>query len=125
MTFKRYLTTTYISMILSWSAWLMVMYKLNPYESRGLSLGPFFLSLFFALTSTLTILGFHLRKWLYKNEIFYHHINISLRQAVLLTLCILASLVFLMLGVLTWWNGLLLVAIIILVEFYFVSKDPF
>lgn len=122
MTFKRYLTLISFSALFSWSAWYLVIQKLNPYDSQILSLALFFLSLFFALTSTLTLGGFYLRKWFYKNEIFYSHLSIALRQSILLTLCIIGSLLFLMLGVLTWWDGLLLVLIIVLIEIYFSSN---
>lgn len=123
MTFSRYLITTFLAAIFSWTAWVLVLFKLDPFESTLLALFFFFISFFFASTSTLTLLGFYLRKFIYQNEVFTSHLNVALRQGLLLTLCILGCLIFLMLGVLTWWDGLLLVGIIVLVEFYFSSSE--
>jgi hypothetical protein len=104
-------------------AFYLVITKLDPFMSTGLSLALFFVSLFFALTSTFTIAGFYLRVWFNKNEIYYDHINVSLRQGILLTLIALGSLMFQLLGVLTWWSGLLLIGAITMIEFYLVAKD--
>lgn len=110
--------------IVSWIAWVVVINKLDPFESIGLALGLFYMSLFFALTCTFTVLGFYFRIWLNKNEIYYHHIHVAFRQGVLLTIIALGCLTFQMLGVLTWWSGLLMIAAVTLVEFYFMAREP-
>lgn len=123
MSHHRYLTIIGIAGVLSWVAWIVVLYKLDPFESTGLALAFFFLSLFVALVSTFTVLGFYFRVWLNKNEIYYNHINIAFRQGLLLTFIALGCLLFQLLGVLTWWSGLLYIAAITLVEFYFMAKE--
>ncbi len=119
---QRYIQPLIMAGGISWLSWIVVILKLNPYESTGLALALFFLSLLISLTCTFTLLGFYLRKWITRNEIGVSYINTSIRQGLLLSLCTLTSLAFLMLGVLTWWNGLLVVAIIVLLEFYITSK---
>ena len=123
MTHHRYIGIISSAGIISWIAWLLVLTKMSPYESMGPSLTFFFITLFIALTTTLTALGFYFRLWFFKNEIFYKHINVSLRQGVFLSLVAVFSLVFQMIKVLTWWSGILLVAAAVLLEFYFSSKD--
>ena len=123
MTHHRYIGIIGISGLIAWIGWLLVINKLSPYESMGLSLLLFFLTLFIALSGTFTALGFYFRVWLFKNEIFYRHINVSLRQGVFLSLIAIFCLVFQMMRVLSWWSGLLLVAIALLLEFYFSSRD--
>lgn len=122
MSHNRYLAFVAGAGLLSWLAFFVVLLKLNPYESTGLALAFFFVSLFLALSASFTLLGFYLRVWLHKNEIFYNHINVSLRQGVLLSLVAIGCLAFLLLSVLTWWTGLLLVAVATLVEFYFTAQ---
>ena len=124
MTHHRYLTIIGAAGLVSWIAWIVVLNKLDPYESMGLALGLFYVSLFFALTCTFTVLGFYFRVWLNKNEIYYNHINVAFRQGVLLTLIALGCLTFQILGILSWWAGLLLIAVITLVEFYFTAREP-
>jgi len=123
MTHHRYISIIALSGILSWVAWLVVINKLTPYESMGISLTFFYVTLFIALSCMFTVIGFYFRVWLFKNEIFYKHINIALRQGVFLGLIAIFSLVFQMMRVLTWWSGFLLVTVFVLLEFYFSSKD--
>lgn len=123
MSHHRYLAIIGVAGILSWIAWVVVINKLNPFESTGLSLGLFYVSLFFALTCTFTVIGFYFRVWMNKNEIYYNHINIALRQGVLLTMIALGCLTFQLLGVLTWWSGLLFIGAITMVEFYSMSRQ--
>lgn len=123
MTHNRYLVTIAGAGIVSWIAWTLVLYKMSPLESTEMSLGLFFISLFFALVCTFTVLGFYFRVWLNKNEVYYNHINIAFRQGLLLTIITLGCLVFQLLGILTWWSGLLCIAAVTLIEFYFMAKD--
>ncbi len=108
---------------MSWIAFVVVIFKLDVQESLGLAMGFFFFSLFLALIYTFAVIGFYLRVWLYHNEIYYNHINISLRQGVLLAIVSIGCLAFQLLFVLTWWTGVLLVGAAALVEFYFTAKE--
>jgi len=123
MTHHKYISFIALAGILSWVSWVVVIFKLDPYESMGLALAFFYSTLFIALTCTFTVFGFYFRVWLFKNEIFYKHITISLRQGVFLGLIAVTALVFQMLRVLNWWSGLLLVVVVVLLEFYFSYRD--
>lgn len=123
MTHHKYVSYIALSGLIGWVAWLLVVFKLNPYESMGLSLSFFFLTLLIALSCTFSVFGFYFRVWLFRNEIFYKHINIALRQGIFLSLITVFCLVFQMMKLLTWWSGLLLVVIAVLLEFYFSAKD--
>lgn len=123
MTHNRYLLFVGIAALVSWAAWYIVISKLDPFESTGLALSLFFLSLFFALSCTLTILGFYFRLWLNKNEIYSNHIIVAFRQGIELTIISLGCIFFLILGVLNWWSGFLLILCVSLVEFYFIAKQ--
>ena len=109
--------------VLAWLAFITVIMKFNPYESTALALAFFYISMFIALSCTFTLAGYYFRLWLYRNEVFYMHINISLRQGVLLSLITASCFVLLMLRVLTWWSGMLLILSMALLEFYFTSKE--
>lgn len=122
MTHSKYLTIIAVAGLLSWAAFVVVLNKLNPYESPFLALPFFFASLFFALTCTFAIAGFYFRVWLYKNEIFYGHINVSLRQGFLLSIIACGVTLFQLLSVLTWWTGLLFVLAITMLELYFSAR---
>jgi len=119
----RLLSLIFLIALLGWGAWLLVIYKFDPYNSPGLALAFFFLSSFFAFSGTFAIILFFLKKWRARDQIYIKHVLISLRQGILLSLCTCLCLALLMLGLLRIWNGLLLVALIMLVEFYLSGKD--
>lgn len=129
MSYKKYLLIIGLIAVVGWVSFFLVIWKLEPCTAPGeitichsvssLALILFFLSAFFALTATFTLLGFGLRLWLHRYEIYLDHFNISLRQGIMLTLCALAVLGFLLLNALTWWSGMLLISIIVLLELYF------
>ncbi len=123
MTHGRYILFILGSGVSAWIGWILVVTKLSPYETLGLSLAFFFITLFIALSSTFAVLGFYFRVWLFRNEIFYRHINVALRQGVFLSLIAVFCLIFQMMRVLTWWSGMLLILVAVLLEFYFSAKD--
>ena len=125
MSHKKYLLIIAGASLFAWIAFITVIFKFNPYQSTSLALAFFYFSLFVALSGTFTLIGYYFRVWLYKNEIFYAHINISLRQGILLTLINIGCLVLLMLKVLTLWSWMLLIFVAVLLEFYFASREDF
>ena len=133
MIYKRYLLVTFITAVFGWVSWVLVIMKLDPCTAPGeitichsvssLALILFFLSAFFALTAILSLFGFGLRLWFHRNEIYLDHFNVSLRQGILLTFCVLGALGLLLLNALTWWSGFLLIFIVVMLEFYFTRSD--
>lgn len=123
MSRSLYLVGIFIAAIFGWASWGVVVNKLSPYISPVPALVLFYLSVFIAMTATFTLFGYYLRVWLNKHEVYSQHINIALRQGVLLSVIMCTGLVFQRLRVLTWWDGLLLVLIIILIEFYFMARE--
>ena len=120
---STYLLSIFIATVFGWASWGVVVKKLSPFTSPQLALSLFYASLFVALTGTLTLVFYYLRAWLNKGEIYNAHLNISLRQGMLLSAMISIAIGFQRLKVLTWWDGLLLLAIVLLIEFYFMARD--
>lgn len=112
-----------VATLISWFSWILVIMNLDPYESNSMGLSLFFISLTLSLIGTFTIILFFLKKILNQNEMFIKHVMISLRQGILLSASTIICLAFLMLGLLRIWNGLLIVIIITLLEFYLSGKD--
>ena len=83
----------------------------------------FFVSLFFSVSSVLSLVGYILRVALYQDELFLNHFNISLRQGIIIGLCISALMGLQVMRTLTWWNGVIIVVICFLVEIYFVARE--
>ncbi len=115
-----------------WVSFWLVLTKLEPCsepgqltlckEVSGSALALFALSLFLGLLGTFIGLGFGMRM-LFTNEVYREHLGISIRQGLLLTLCIMGALGLQLLSALTWWSGLLLIGLIVIIELYFSSSN--
>ena len=114
----RVLSVIAFATFLSGLAWLLVLIKLDPYETIDLAISLFFLSFFFFLTGIFCLMLFFIRAFKKDHNVLVKDIFISLRQGMLLSLCTCLCLALLMLGLLRIWNGFLLVSIVTLLEFY-------
>lgn len=112
-----------LTSFISWMAWLLVIYKLDPFESTSIALVLFFMSFIMALSGTFTAILFFIKKWKSQDNIYVKHVTISLRQGILLSICTSLCLLLLMFGMLRMWNGFLIVMMMMMVEFYLSGKD--
>lgn len=119
----RILFLIILATLISWAAWLLVIFKLDPFSNTGLAVSLFFISSILSFSGFFTLILFLLKKWKVGDHIYIKHIVISLRQGLLLSICTCLCLALLMLGLLRIWNGLLLVAFTMLLEFYLSGKD--
>ncbi len=105
--------------IMSWTAWLVVLFKLSPNNHTELALLFFFLSLFFALFASFTIILFLIRYFFIKDDLSNRILNVSVRQGLLLSFLSIFILIFQLLRVLNWWTGILTIVLIAFLEYYF------
>ena len=106
---------------LSLGALSYVVLKIDP-ERGWLVRVYFFVALFFFLSSYFNLLLLWIRKKALHGELLEYNLLISMRQGFLLST--LAVLILLLQGMrmLVWWDGLLIVAGIFLIELHFLSK---
>jgi len=124
MSFRQYFLGIMSATLISIIAFLLVIYRLSPFGAGNeTAIVLFHLSLFLALTGLLTILNFYLRLLLKIGPVYAYHLNIALRQGALLSIMVIIMLIFQSLRVLTWWDGLLLLIIISLIELFFAGKE--
>ena len=118
-----YIVGVFVATILSWVSWFVVLSKLSPFLSGDLALALFYSSLLLALTGTFNVVIYYLRLALNRSENFFRHLNTALRQGALLSSMVCVGLAFQRLRVLTWWDALLLLAIVVLIEYYFMNRE--
>lgn len=133
MNYKKLLTPIIIFTVISWTCLSLVILRLEPcivysattfcQKVSSLGLILFYSSLFFALTSSFTLIGYLSRIHFNNNEIFASHFNLSLRQAILLSTCIIACIILLTLGILKWWTTIMVFGLTLLIEFYFLNQQ--
>lgn len=132
MDYKKLIKPILIFTIISWTALILVLIRLEPCltysvnfcdKTSSLALILFYSSLFFALTSTFTLVGYLGRVYINNNEVFASDFNASIRQGLLLSICVLISLGLLAMNILNWWLITLIFGAILSIEMYFFNQD--
>jgi len=119
MSLATYLWGIRLFTLFAFFAWLGVLIGLDPEAAGSMGAGLFFISLLAFLTGLLTLFV----TWVYRKALrdagAAHHLSGAFRQAFLLALYVLGIVFFQYQRILTWWDVLLLLAAILLIEFSF------
>jgi hypothetical protein len=122
MSLKNYLILMGFSTILCWASWLIVIFYVTP-DSGNLGLFLFYASLFLALAGTFSIIGFFIRYWFTSEEKLFKHIGIAFRQAILFSVLLTGCLILQSAHLLTWWNALLFILFLSILETFFLIRS--
>jgi hypothetical protein len=123
MLFNRYVLSLFGASIVSFLSMYLILSRLDPLQDETLALPLFFISLFFASSCLLSLVGYLIRIAFYRDELLLNHFNVSLRQGIILGFCLCGMMGLQVMRTLTWWNGPILVIIALMIELYFVAKD--
>jgi len=119
MSLSAYLWGIRLFTLLSLSAWLGIVFAVDPTQANATGIGLFFTSLFAFTLGCMTLFV----TWIYRKALgetgTAHHLGTAFRQAFLLSLFCLLVIFFQFQRILTWWDSLLLLATILLIEFSF------
>ena len=106
-----------LAALLSITSLIAVLLRVSPLTAPGQALTTFFASVFLSVASTATILLYLLWRW------FPVHawdegkiLSIALRQGIFLACATITLILFHLLGVLTWWIGILIYILFLLIE---------
>ena len=123
MDLKKFLLSMSFATLLCWFGFFMVIFFISPQEIGSLTFLLFYLILGLAVIGTLTIVGFLLRKLINRNELAFEHVIVSFRQAIWLSLVLIISLYLQSKQLLAWWNAILLIIGLGLIEFFYLSHS--
>ena len=113
-----------LTALLSGGGLYLTINRMGPYdETAWLSLTLLGLSAFFCAASVFTLIGALARLALYREETYFFHFLIALRQGFLLAFFIVGYLALSALMVATWWNLLLFLVSLFFVELYFLNRE--
>ena len=121
MSGKLYVTIVTLATLLSWAAWLLVLFLTIPGDGGNIGLILFYSSLFLSLLCTMALVGLLTRHVKARKKLIVEKVIVSFRQAFWLAALVVAALFLQSQQVLTWWNALLLVLIVTVLEFFFMS----
>lgn len=123
MLFNRYVFALVLASGVSALSLFLVLSRIDPFTDETLGLILFFISLFFTVSSILSLVGYGIRMVFYRDELMMNHFNISLRQGVVLGVCICAVMGLQVMRTLTWWTGVIVILLSFLIEIYFVARE--
>ncbi|NCO05127.1 MAG: hypothetical protein GW939_03190 [Candidatus Magasanikbacteria bacterium] len=123
MNLKQYLTIMGLATILCWVAWIFVIININPFDGNTTGFIFFYITLFFSLIGTNSIIIFALYRLINKKLPLFRHVQKSFHEASGISSIIIFVLFLQGKGWLTIWNfGLFVMLTIVVVSFLFSMK---
>ena len=121
MGLKGYLSYIGLGTFLAWFAWAIIILNVSPKESGIGALVMFYVTLAVALVGTLTLVMTILRVYIMQRKVIVREIRTGFRHSVLFALIAIVSLVLSAMERFTVWSIVILVAIISVVEYFFIQ----
>lgn len=118
MNLKSFLLFMMIGTGIAWFGWFMILFFINPSEAGVLAFLLFYVTLGISVLGTATVIGFFARRATLKKELAFEHVILSFRQGLWLAIVITVSLYLQSKELLTWWNAILLIIVLGLIEFF-------
>lgn len=101
------------------SAFLIILFATNPYQSSWSVHLAFFISLFLAITAILSLVNFYIRCVFFSENTNLLPTGVAIRQGFLIALGIIGLLLLYTARVLNLFDGFLLILAILLIELYY------
>ena len=117
MSIKTELWGLAISGVLCWVGFILTLVGSNP-DTGNAALISFYISFFIGILTTLTLIGYVVRRYLTRGEAKYVAMSTSFRQAILASGLLIALMLMQAARLLSWWDVLLFVIVIGLFELY-------
>lgn len=121
MSLKQLLTIVLAATVIFLISWVFILFEVDPTSSGWVGLLVFYSSLFFTLLGALFSLIVVIRKLRNKEELEYEIVSLSVRQSIFFSLTIVGVLFLQSKRFLTWWNLIILILAVTLLEYLFLS----
>lgn len=122
MKLKSYIWGIALASLVSLSIFYLVAKNIDPDKSGIAGKALFYLILFFFLSAFFNLLLLGARRSFIGSDMLANGLGLSLRQGILLAILAVALLILQSYRALFWWDGLLVLAGIFLLELYFLSR---
>lgn len=121
MSFKQYIIVMIVATLICWAAFLMVVFNVDPDVTGIAGLILLYVTLLLSLTGTISLIGLLIRRLFNKKQLLVRQVAISFRQAISFAILIVALLFLQSQRLLTWWNLIILLAALTILEFFLIS----
>lgn len=123
MNLRQYLIVLTLGTAVALSSWFIVLLAIDPLNAGSLAFLAFYVTMMCGLSGLLTIVGTIGRARKYSEEHVGLAVARSLRQAVLLTILVTGCLALLSQGYFSTTTAVLLIALVAVIEFLFLSLN--
>lgn len=121
MTLRSYLIMMTIATLICWTAFIFVLWTVNPEITNLTGFLLFYVSLFLSLIGTSAIIGFLIRFIGMRRALAFRLVKDAFRQSFLFAFFIISVLLLLAAGMLNWLNLILLIIGLSVLEFFLIS----
>lgn len=126
MNLRQYLTIMVFATLLGWVAWIFVVFNVDPFQDSTLGFFFFYVSLFFSLIGTVSLLAFLITQIFRKSDTpMYRYVQKSFRIGLSLSGIVIFLLFLQGKEILTKWNSVLLLFIAVTITCFFLSTKYF
>lgn len=123
MTLKKYILSLSSLVLITWAIFIFLATMINPETSNWLGFTFFYFSLFLALSGTINILSFLIRRNIFKKNLDFHLAKSSFRQSFLFSFLIIAIMFMLAENLFSWLNIIILIIILSIIEYILISDS--
>ncbi len=125
MTFRQYIMVMGLGTLIAWAAFLLIVALVDPLSAGLLGLIFFYVALAVATSGTLALIGLFVRTVVVRTQdVLSKQVTHSFREGFLVALLLIAALILQNRGMLSVLNTTLLLAVLVLTEFFFLSYRP-
>ncbi len=121
MSVRQYILFLLYGTAISWCAWLITLFSIDPVTASGIGLLAFHLTLFASLTGTVSAISTIVRVRRKTPYTLEGLVKISLRQGIFIAVLLELTLFLMHNSWLTWWSAILLILLVGLLESIFLS----
>jgi hypothetical protein len=123
MSLRWYLFIMSVMTIFCWLVFSYIVMTVDPETTNTAGFFLFYLSLFFSLIGSAALVGFLVRFVFLRHELIINTVKIAFRQSFMFAGFIVAMLILLSRGLLTWLNAIILIIGLSALEFFLLSYD--
>ncbi len=114
MTLRQYLVTMVLATLMCWVAWGFVIVNVDPFTASRLSFLFFYASFFLGLLGTVSVLAFFVYRLIDRGSLpLFRYVQLSFRQALVISLFTTVLLYMQGKAWLSLWTGLLLLGLFV------------
>ena len=118
---KGYFLLLLIASVFGWASVILILLRVDPFNSDTATFALFYVSVGFALYGTFFLLGWFLRKLLIRRMSLDYYIEILFRQTLLAAVLVIVLLLLQSVRLLSWWNSLLVALAFLFLEYFLIS----